>query len=136
MISPEEFVERLCRVGADRGPRKFPRKRRDREILMKSIVMLLDSARTYTEAEINEALLAWKAEVVDLYREIPRGEVPALKGVARCIVVRVAPLGQADAFTEHYFVPGYGEVKVRFPGNPASARNRTLKGFASGIRSK
>jgi hypothetical protein len=63
MISPEEFVERLCRVGADRGPRKFPRKRRDREILMKSLVMLLDSTRTYTEAEINDALQAWKEEV-------------------------------------------------------------------------
>ena len=31
MISPEEFVERLCRLGADRGPRRFPRKQRDRE---------------------------------------------------------------------------------------------------------
>ena len=63
MISPEEFVERLCRLGADRGPRGFPRKVRDREILMKSITMLLDSARTYTEHEINEVLQVWSRDV-------------------------------------------------------------------------
>jgi hypothetical protein len=63
MISPEEFVERLCRLGADRGPRRFPRKSRDREILMKSIIMTLESARTYTEAEMNRALLSWKRDV-------------------------------------------------------------------------
>lgn len=63
MISPEEFVERLCLLGADRGPRAFPRKRRDRQILMKSIRMGLDPDRTYDEAEINEALLDWKRDV-------------------------------------------------------------------------
>ncbi len=63
MISPEEFVERLCRLGADRGPRRFPRKQRDREILMKSIVMLMDSSRTYTENEINAALQTWNQSV-------------------------------------------------------------------------
>ncbi len=59
MIAPEEFVERLCLVAADRGPRRFPRKRRDRWILMKSIVMLLDSDRSYGESEINEQLKSW-----------------------------------------------------------------------------
>lgn len=63
MISVEEFVERLCRLGADRGPRRFPRKRRDRDILVKSIAMRLDSARTYTEPEINELLNGWKRDV-------------------------------------------------------------------------
>lgn len=63
MISPEEFVERLCRLGADRGPRRFPRKRRDRDILMKSIVMLLDSDRRYTESQINDLLQEWKRDV-------------------------------------------------------------------------
>ena len=63
MITPEEFVERLCLVGADRGPRSFPRKRRDRQILMKSITLLLDSDRTYSEPEINELLQAWNREV-------------------------------------------------------------------------
>jgi hypothetical protein len=63
MISPEEFVERLCRLGADRGPRRFPRKQRDRDILIKSIVMLLDSDRTYTERQINVVLRAWNRDV-------------------------------------------------------------------------
>lgn len=63
MITIEEFVERLCRLGADRGPRRFPRRRRDRAILMKSIVMGLDSARDYSEREINAHLEAWKRDV-------------------------------------------------------------------------
>jgi hypothetical protein len=63
MITLDEFVERLCRLGGDPGPRPFPRARRDREILMQSIVMRLDSARTYSEAEINDALRAWMREV-------------------------------------------------------------------------
>ena len=63
MISAEEFVERLCRVGADRGPRGFPRGGRDRQILMQSIVLGLDSSRSYTEREINAALRAWKRDV-------------------------------------------------------------------------
>lgn len=63
MISIEEFVERLCLVGADRGPRRFPRKRRDREILMKSLVMGLDSDATYTEREIDAHITAWNREV-------------------------------------------------------------------------
>jgi hypothetical protein len=63
MISAEEFVERLCLLGADRGPRRFPRRSRDREILMKSILLLLDSRRTYTEAGINAVLRAWSRDV-------------------------------------------------------------------------
>ena len=63
MISAEEFVERLCRVGADRGPRGFPRAARDREILMQSIVLGLDSSRDYAEREIDAALRAWKHDV-------------------------------------------------------------------------
>ena len=63
MIGLDEFVERLCRVGADRAPRGFPRNPRDREILMQSFAMRLDSARTYSEAEINAALERWKREI-------------------------------------------------------------------------
>ncbi|MDJ0847355.1 MAG: DUF2087 domain-containing protein [Myxococcota bacterium] len=46
-----------------RPPRGFPRRRRDRQILMKSIRMLLDDDRVYSEAEINEALQAWRRDV-------------------------------------------------------------------------
>jgi hypothetical protein len=63
VITVDEFVDRLCRLGADRGPRGFPRKRRDREILMKSIVLGLDGGREYREREINERLIAWSREV-------------------------------------------------------------------------
>ncbi len=63
MIPLEEFVERLCRVGADRARRAFPRARRDRQILTKSILLLLDSGRTYSEREINELLRSWNREV-------------------------------------------------------------------------
>ena len=63
MITLDEFVDRLCRLGADRGPRRFPRKRRDREILMKSILMLLDGDRHYSEREINDSLRAWSRDV-------------------------------------------------------------------------
>jgi hypothetical protein len=63
MVTVEEFVERLCRLGADRGPRQFPRRTRDRQILMKSILMLMDSRSIYTEPEINELLQGWNRDV-------------------------------------------------------------------------
>ena len=63
MITLDEFLDRLCRFAAKSSPRGFPRRRRDREILMKSIRMLMDSARTYTEKEINELLRDWNRDV-------------------------------------------------------------------------
>jgi len=63
MISPVDFALRLCRLGADRGPRRFPRNPRDREILFKSFLMGLDSACTYRESEIDDALLEWNRNV-------------------------------------------------------------------------
>ncbi len=63
MISIDEFVERLCIVGASKGPRRFPRKPRDRDILAKSILLGLDSGDTYDENEINEVLLRWNSEI-------------------------------------------------------------------------
>ena len=63
MITAEEFVERLCRIGSGRDPRGFPRRRRDRAILFRSLVQTLRSDRTYTEPEINTAIEAWKRGV-------------------------------------------------------------------------
>jgi hypothetical protein len=63
MISLEEFVERVVKLGADRGPRGFPRGKRDREILMKSFTLQLDEKASYGEREVNEALKRWKREI-------------------------------------------------------------------------
>jgi hypothetical protein len=63
MISLEEFVERVLKLGADRGPRGFPRARRDREILMKSIALELDEKATYSERQVNEQLKRWLREI-------------------------------------------------------------------------
>jgi len=63
MIEAEQFVERRCRLGADRGPRPFPRARKDREILIKSIRLLLDSSRSYSEPELNAELVLWNADI-------------------------------------------------------------------------
>ena len=62
VIEVEEFIERLCLLGADRGPRCLPRKQRDHQILMKSIVMLMENDRFYTEREINAVLRAWSRD--------------------------------------------------------------------------
>jgi hypothetical protein len=63
MISLDEFVERVLRLGADRGPRGFPRSPRDREILMKSFTLGLDEKAIYGERAINAALKRWLREV-------------------------------------------------------------------------
>jgi hypothetical protein len=63
MISLEQFVERVVKLGADRGPRGFPRGKRDREILMKSFTLDLDEKAVYGEREINEQLKRWQREV-------------------------------------------------------------------------
>ena len=63
MISTENFAEELIRLGAGWRKRPLPRKRRDRQILMKSFLLTLDSSRTYTEPEINERIIAWNVQV-------------------------------------------------------------------------
>jgi hypothetical protein len=63
VISLEEFVERVVKLGADRGPRGFPRGTRDREILMKSFALGLDEKAVYTERQVNEQLKRWKREI-------------------------------------------------------------------------
>jgi hypothetical protein len=63
VIGIEEFVERICRLGSDRGPRRFPRRARDRAILMKSIRMQLDPMADYDEREINALLARWRDEI-------------------------------------------------------------------------
>jgi hypothetical protein len=63
MITLDEFVERIVKLGADRGPRGFPRAERDREILMKSMTLELDEKAVYREHDVNEHLKRWKREI-------------------------------------------------------------------------
>ncbi len=63
MIAVEEFAERLIRLAAGFQPRPLPRRRRDRQILMKSFLLTLDSDRGYTEPEMNAAIQRWNDEV-------------------------------------------------------------------------
>ena len=71
MIGLDEFLERLCRLGSDAGPRRLPRKQRDREILMKSILLLMDSDREYSEPEIGVLLSRWMLEVAPAIQTDP-----------------------------------------------------------------
>jgi TetR/AcrR family transcriptional regulator len=67
-ITKEEFSKRLCELFAQNRISQYPRKRRDRHILLKSIVMTLSNGKDYTEAEINEGIKAWLSGMHD-----PRG---------------------------------------------------------------
>jgi hypothetical protein len=58
-ISSTEFKDRLALLCLVRGGRGFPRKPRDQHILFKSITLMLEPQRTYTESEVNENLTQW-----------------------------------------------------------------------------
>jgi hypothetical protein len=58
-VSADEFRVRLAAVCLDSGGVGFPRRRRDRHILLMSVVLTLDDSALYTEKELNEALQAW-----------------------------------------------------------------------------
>jgi TetR/AcrR family transcriptional regulator len=59
LITKEEFEKRLVDFFAEGRLSQYPRKRRDRQILLKSIVNTLENDKDYTEAEINEAIKTW-----------------------------------------------------------------------------
>lgn len=63
-VTVSEFRRRLAALcGApDRG---FPRRHRDRHILFRSVVALLDAGRRYSEPELNAALGQWSVSVGD-----------------------------------------------------------------------
>lgn len=58
-ITRSEFEKRLCQLFARNRISAYPRKRRDRHILLKSILLTLERDKDYTEAEINEAIKTW-----------------------------------------------------------------------------
>lgn len=58
-ISADEFAARLEAVCLHQGGRGLPRRLRDRQILFKSATLALSPRATYSEDEINAALLQW-----------------------------------------------------------------------------
>ena len=62
-IRTAEFKNRLavlCLRGRGGG---FPRKHRDQHILFKSITLMLETKRDYSETEVNECLAIWLSHV-------------------------------------------------------------------------
>ncbi len=59
LITRKEFEKRLTELFAQGRLSAYPRKRRDRHILLKSIVITLNNSKNYTEADINEAIKTW-----------------------------------------------------------------------------
>jgi hypothetical protein len=62
-ISTTEFKSRLAMLCLRGGGRGFPRKPRDQHILFKSITLMLDTKRDYTEVELNTCLAKWLSQV-------------------------------------------------------------------------
>ena len=62
-ISTNEFIQRLEALCLSAGGRGLPKKRRDWDILFKSIMLTLDLKRNYSEKEINRALEEWLADI-------------------------------------------------------------------------
>ena len=62
-IGSTEFKERLALLCLQGGGRGVPRKHRDQHILFKSITLILETQREYTENELNEYLVKWLSQV-------------------------------------------------------------------------
>ena len=63
IITLEEFQQRLTELCLRGGLTSFPRRRRDRHILLKSVALTLDKRSEYTEPEINTKLRLWLQDV-------------------------------------------------------------------------
>jgi len=62
-INPEAFSRRLVNLCLRMQLPGLPRKRRDRAILLKSITLLLDPGKRYTQREFDEVLKSWLHEI-------------------------------------------------------------------------
>jgi len=63
IITFDEFQQRLIELCLRGGPTGFPRRRRDRHILLKSVALTLDKRAEYTEPEVNTKLRLWLRDV-------------------------------------------------------------------------
>ena len=62
-ITADEFRQRLEALLLSPGGRGLPRKRRDWDILFKSIALALESGRDYSEKEVNQVVVEWLAGI-------------------------------------------------------------------------
>lgn len=62
-VTAEEFKKRLAQLCLSGQTNELPRKQRDRQIVLKSIALYLPKDQTYSEREINAALMRWIGEV-------------------------------------------------------------------------
>ena len=62
-ISVDDFKTRLSQLCVKSGLSNFPRRKKDRHILLKSVILGLDKRREYTETEINPLLQIWLSQV-------------------------------------------------------------------------
>jgi hypothetical protein len=58
-VTKEQFIKRLTGLCLRGGSTGFPKNEIDEHILLKSAILVLPPAASYTEAEINEALKNW-----------------------------------------------------------------------------
>jgi hypothetical protein len=63
VISAEFFSKRLARLCLAGGTWSLPKSVQDRQILMKSMQLLFNAARDYSEKEVNQLLEAWLSDV-------------------------------------------------------------------------
>jgi hypothetical protein len=63
IITVAQFEERLAAVCLGGAGSAFPRRIRDRHILYRSIIQMLDHTRKYSESELNEALQQWLLDI-------------------------------------------------------------------------
>ncbi len=62
-ITADEFKRRLEALCLSPGGRGLPRKRRDWDILFKSITLALEPGRDYSEKEVNQVVEEWLAGI-------------------------------------------------------------------------
>ena len=62
-ITADAFRERLVELCLKSGMAGFPRRPRDRHILLKSVALTLDVRATYTEQQVDRKLTSWLGDV-------------------------------------------------------------------------
>jgi hypothetical protein len=62
-VTASEFKKRLAQLCLSGQSNDLPRKQRDRQIVLKSIILHLPNEQSYSERELNGALMRWVGEV-------------------------------------------------------------------------